>query len=193
MNDRSLAVLTLFLVLSFSAFAQRQPLALCIVQTKPNPNIQYDPSAGPYAIAMYKQLQGHFSAEGTPLNIIVLASSVDKEILPEVRRLRCSSVLQLWFHRNADKDIYGGSPSVDGSGDPEPGMTFPQPIGDQTSLIFALWDAGTHKVFARGAAPLVHAAHLPGEHPILTTEPYIALRDLILSKLKTQPSGEPKQ
>jgi len=187
MNNRSSVILALFLAVTFSAFAQRQPLTLCIVQTKPNPAIQYDPSAGRYAIAMNKQLQGHRLQDGTPLNIIVLASSVDKEVLPEVHRLRCSRVLQLWFHGNADNDIYGGSSPLDMPSESEPEVTFPQPIGDQDSLIFALWDAETQKVYVRGAAPLVHSTHLPGERPWPTTQPYVALRNQILRKLKALP------
>ena len=81
MNNRSSVILALFLAVTFPAFGQRQPLTLCIVQTKPNPAIQYDPSAGRYAIAMNKQMQGHRLQDRTPLNIIVLASSVDKDCL----------------------------------------------------------------------------------------------------------------
>lgn len=186
-NHRSRAIFALFVGVSLSAFAQRESPALCIVQTKPNGGIQYDPSAGRYAIAMDKQLEGHRLPDGTRLNITVLAATIDQQVLPEVRRLRCTRVLQLWFHGNADGDLYSSGSPVDlPTADPEPVETFPQPIGDQDSLIFTLWEPETQRVLARGASPLVYTSPVPGERPMFITRPYIALANQILKKLKAK-------
>jgi hypothetical protein len=82
-------------IVATSVFAQPQPLSLCIVQTKSDAASQYEPSAGPFATAMYDQLTSQRLQNGTALHITVLAAFMQRDILPEVHRLNCSWVLQL--------------------------------------------------------------------------------------------------
>jgi hypothetical protein len=118
-------------IVATSVFAQPQPLSLCIVQIQYD--AAYEPSAGPFAMAMYNQLAGQRLQNGTALHITVLAASMQRDILPEVHRLNCSWSLQLWYHRRTDRE------------GPFAGM------GDQDSLLFTLWNSDTRKVIARGS------------------------------------------
>lgn len=167
--------------------ARANPPSLCIVQTKPDPNFTYDPSAGPFAIGLYKALVGHKLHDGTPVSIQVLAAATQNEVLREAHRLQCTSVLQLWTHRNVDNDNYDPDTGT-GFSSPEPAVRDPAPIGDQNSLIFTLWDGATRKVLLRGAGPLptgmdnVSASdglHANGIRPM----PYVAFAQNILKKL----------
>jgi hypothetical protein len=85
-----------------SAWSPPGSLSLCIVHTKSHSSDQYEPSAGPDAIAMYQELVGRRLQNGATLQITVLPASMQQEIEPEVHRLNCSWVLQLWYRRNAD-------------------------------------------------------------------------------------------
>lgn len=134
MSLRSTAAL-LFLVLAGCALHGQDPrLPLCIVQIKPDLATQYDPSAGPWAIAMYNQLSRQTLSNGAPLKITVMAASVEREVLPEARRLQCAWSLQIWLQQmpewGADWDRF------------------------HQTLFFALRNSGTGKVVASGAAPL---------------------------------------
>jgi hypothetical protein len=168
--------------------AQVTAPALCIVQTKSDRNFTYDSSAGPFAIGMYKALIGHKLHDGTPVSIEVLAAATQKEVLQEVRRLQCTSVLQLWTHRDVDNDNYDPVTGTGFSSPEEPSIRDPVPIGDQNSLIFTLWDGATRKVLLRGAGPLPtgmdnfsasDGLHANGIRPM----PYVAFAKNILKKL----------
>ncbi len=168
--------------------AQANPPALCIVQTKSNPNFAYDPSAGPFAIGLYKALVGHKLHNGTPVSIEVLAAATQKEVLQEAHRLQCTSVLQLWTHRNVDNDNYDPVSGTGFNSPYEPAIRAPTPIGDQNSLIFTLWDGATRKVLLRGGGPLPtgmdnasasDGLHANGIRPM----PYVAFAKNILKKL----------
>lgn len=126
-----------FVIVATSVFAQPQPLSLCIVQTKSDAASQDEPSAGPFAMAMYNQLASQRLQNGTALHITVLAASMQRDILPEVHRLNCSWSLQLWYHRSTDRDASTGDVYI--------------PMGDQDSLLFTLWNSETRKVIARGS------------------------------------------
>ena len=150
-------------IVATSVFAQPQPLSLCIVQTKSDAASQYEPSAGPYAIAMYDQLAGQRLHNGTALHITVLAASMQRDILPEVHRLKCSWFLQLWYHESTDR-----------------------PMGDQDSLLFTLWNGDTRKAIARGSGVAMRetngdASRVP--NPLL----YSTLARQILKKLNQLP------
>jgi hypothetical protein len=84
---------------------------------------------------MYDQLASQSLRNGTALHITVLAASMQRDILPEVHRLNCSWVVQLWFHKSTDRDA--GDSYI--------------PMGDQDSLLFTLWNGNTRKVIARGS------------------------------------------
>jgi hypothetical protein len=151
-------------IVATSVFAQSPPLSLCIVQTKSDAASQYEPSAGPYATAMYDQLASQRLQNGIALHITVLAASMQRDILPEVHRLNCSWVLQLWYHRSSDGEIL----SV--------------PMGDHDSLLFTLWNSDTRKVIARGSGVVMretqgNTSRVP--NPLL----YSALASQILKKL----------
>jgi hypothetical protein len=113
-------------IVATSVFAQPQPLSLCIVQTKSDAASQYEPSAGPYAIVMYDQLASQRLQNGTALHITVLAASMQRDIPPEVHRLNCSWVIQLWYHRSSDGEVL----SV--------------PMGDHDSLLSSPYGTATH-------------------------------------------------
>ena len=55
---RAYAALAIVIVTSPQVLSQMHASSLCIVDTKSDRLSQYDPSAGPYAIGMYKQLSG---------------------------------------------------------------------------------------------------------------------------------------
>jgi hypothetical protein len=191
------AALGLAIVASAPLFAQPHPLSLCIVQTKSTAARQYDPSAGPFAIAMYKSLSGRTLQNGTPLAITVLAASVQKDVLLEVRRLNCAWVLQLWHHRNADDDEYGGAMPGDLAEENAAGAVnsleesdplTPRSIGDQNSLIFTVWNGATQKVLTRGAGPLNWPTPPAGMGPNAPSRnPYMAFSKQILKKLNQLP------
>lgn len=167
--------------------AQPNPPSLCIVQTKSDASIRYEPSAGPFAIGMYKAIVGHKLNDGTQVRITVLAASTQKELLPEARRLQCTSVLQLWFHRNVDNDSYDRDAGT-GFSSPEPMIEKPAPIGDQNSLIFTLWDGETQKVLLRGSGPLPTGMdNFSGPDALhagsIRQMPYLAFAKSILKKL----------
>jgi hypothetical protein len=154
-------------IVATSVFAQPQPLSLCIVQTKSDAASQYEPSAGPYAIVMYDQLASQRLQNGTALHITVLAASMQRDILPEVHRLNCSWILQLWYHRSTDREVRS-------------------PMGDHDSLLFTLWNGDTRKVIARGSAVVMRETQgntslVP--NPLL----YSALARQILKKLNQLP------
>ena len=155
-------------IVATSVFAQPQPLSLCIVQTKSDAASQYEPSAGPYATAMYDQLASQRLQNGTSLHITVLAASMQRDILAEVHRLNCSWILQLWYHRSTDREVRSS------------------PMGDNDSLLFTLWNGNTRKVIARGSG--VVTRELQGNtslvpNPLL----YSALARQILKKLNQLP------
>jgi hypothetical protein len=155
-------------IVATSVFAQPQPLSLCIVQTKSDAANQYELSAGPYAVAMYDQLASQRLQNGAALHITVLAASMQRDIVPEVQRLNCSWVLQLWYNRSTDGEVR--SPFM----------------GDHDSLLFALWNGDTRKVIARGSG--VAMRELQGNtslvpNPLL----YSALASQILKKLNQLP------
>ena len=159
-------------IVATSVFAQPQPLSLCIVQTKSDAASQYEPSAGPYAIAMYDQLARQRLRNGTALHITVLAASTQRDILPEVHRLNCSWILQLWYHRSTDRDASTGDAYI--------------PMGDHDSLLFTLWNGDTRKVIARGSG--IAMRETQGDtslvpNPLL----YSALARQILKKLNQLP------
>jgi hypothetical protein len=130
---RAHLALSVFIVAT-SVFAQRQPLSLCIVQTKPDAATQYESSGGPFAMAMYNQLANQTLQDGTVLHVTVLTASVQHDILPEVQRLKCSWIVQLWYHVTSDRDAV---------------------MGDQDTLLFNLWNGDTRKVIGRGSGVLM--------------------------------------
>jgi hypothetical protein len=108
---------------------------------------------------MYKQLSGQKLRNGASLKITVLAASVQKDVLPEVRRLECGWVLQLWYQHG---DIYPWQTGISEAGAPAlgPERNTRNPTGED-NLFFSLWNAGTRKVIASGAAPLHAAEPMP--------------------------------
>jgi hypothetical protein len=119
--------------IAFPLCAQNSPLALCIVESKLNPEIQYDPSAGPLAIEMHNQLSGQKLLNGSSLKITVLPASVQKDILPEIGRLQCSWVLQLWRTRSSS-------------------YSYQSPVVLYQDIYFSLWNGATRKTIAKGIA-----------------------------------------
>ena len=90
---------------------------------------------------------------------------MQQEIEPEVHRLNCSWVLQLWYLRNVDEDVFG---------QPEPrGARF-------DSLLFKLWSGTTQDVIENGAGFMSLATKPP-----LT--PFALFRKQILKKLNRLP------
>jgi len=80
MTRRLVISLLFVLVSAFLLCAEQQPLTLCIVQTKPDQPMEYDPSAGPWAIGTYSHLYGKKLRDGSSLKITVLPASVPKDI-----------------------------------------------------------------------------------------------------------------
>jgi hypothetical protein len=130
---RFLAALVLALFTASPLLAQHAPLSLCLVETKPNTWTQYDPPAGPWAAELDKMLSAQKLRSGAPLEITVLAALAEKDVPPEVRRLRCPWVVQLRYH---------GSfwPGGRYEGD------------DEDSILFSLWNGATGKTIADGAS-----------------------------------------
>ncbi len=148
---RGFAALLFLLVTDVSLCAQVQPLPLCIIQTKLDPSLQYDPSAGPWAIDLYNHLAGKKLHDGVSLKITVFPASVQKDILPEVRHLQCARVVQLWYdHRinNQPGAVSGVMPGGYGQSVMQPEPTY------EDSLFYSLWDTVTQKVLGRGSIPL---------------------------------------
>ena len=147
-----------------SAWSPPGSLSLCIVHTKSHSSDQYEPSAGPDAIAMYQELVGRRLQNGATLQITVLPASMQQEIEPEVHRLNCSWVLQLWYRR-ADEDAFGQV----------------QPRGAHfNSVLFILWSSTTREVLEKGAGFVSLATKPP-----LT--PFASFRKQILKKLNRLP------
>ena len=137
--------------------AQHPPLSLCLVQTKPDTTTQYDPSAGPWAVELDELLSTQKLRSGAPLLIRVLAASAEKDVVPEVRRLQCPYVVQLWYQ------AFGSDLTED-------------------SLLFSLWNGTTGKVIAHGASPI----RVIGQHPNLRA-PCAALTQEIMQGLNKLP------
>jgi hypothetical protein len=155
-------------IVATSVFAQPQPLSLCIVETKSDTASHYEPSAGPYAIAMNDQLASERLQNGTALHITVLAASMQRDILPEVHRVNCSWILQLWYHRSSEGEVLSA------------------PMGDHDSLLFTLWTSDTRKVIARGSGVVMrvtqgNTSRVP--NPLL----YSGLARQIMKKLNQLP------
>lgn len=148
-----------------SAWSQPDSLSLCIVHTKSHTSDQFEPSAGPGAIAMYQELAGRKLQNGAPLQITVLPASMQQEIEPEVHRLNCSWVLQLWYRRNADDDAFGQVEPRSAHFD---------------SVLFTLWSSTTREVIEKGAGYVSLATKPP-----LT--PFALFRKQILKKLNRLP------
>ena len=161
---RACAALAIVIVTNSQLLSQLHASSLCIVDTKSDRLSQYDPSAGPYAIGMYQQLAGQRLQSGAVLNITVLPASMQQDIPQEVHRLHCSWVLQLWYQRSADGDLFGQA---------QPRSL---PFGN---LRFTLWNGATGKVVERGGGIVSKGK------PLLT--PYAAFRKQILKKLSQMP------
>ncbi len=178
-----LVSLLLGLAATASLWAQSPPVSLCIVQTKPDETTHYDPSAGPWAIEMYNRLAGQKLRNGSPLKITALPASVKKDILPEVQRLQCAWVVQLWYSPIVDfsQSALGVRSNMIAPLNPQ--LRSPEtPVGKEGNLFFSLWNGVTKEVFARGSAPL-RPARQSGlrEPPNLT--PFDALAQQILKRL----------
>ena len=162
------AVALFVAIVATPVFAQSRTLSLCIVQTKSVAVSQDESSAGPIAIAMYHQLVGQRLQNGTAVQIIVLAASEQRDILPEVHRLKCSWSLQLWYHRRTDREgSFAG-------------------MGDQDSLLFSLWNSDTRKVLARGSGVAMRETEGDASR-ILNPDLYSAFAHQILKKLNQLP------
>lgn len=141
-------------------FAQPRTVSLCVVDTRPDQVAPCDPPAGPFAIGMYQQFVGRRLKDSSELKTTVFPASLQREILPEVQRLNCSWVLQLWYHRYADEDVFGQT----------------QPRGARfDSLSFTLWNGATRKVIESGAG------FVSVREPVLT--PYASFRRQVLKTL----------
>ena len=141
-------------------FSQPHAVSLCIVDTKPFAAGPYDPPAGPFATEMYRWLAGRALKDGSELNITVFPASLQWDILPEVQRLNCSWVLQLWYHRFADGNVFGQTPAR--------GARF-------DTLSFTLWNGKTRKIIKSGGG------FVSLREPMLT--PYASLCKEILKAL----------
>jgi hypothetical protein len=167
--------------------AQPAPFSLCIVQTKADASTHYDPSAGPWAIEMNNLLSTRKLRNNAPLHITVLAASTQKEVLPEVHRLHCPWVVQLWYQHNPDLDLSQAGVSSDPSSAFNPQLGTPPPVGTQDSLFFSLWNGVTKKVIARGAVPLRLSQTGPPSARHATTAPCATLTQQILKRLNQLP------
>ncbi len=158
---RVLTALSVISVVTPSVFAQPKPISLCIVHTKLQTEPPYEPTAGPYAIGLYEQLAGRRLRDGARLDITVLAATAQQDILPEVRRLQCYYVVQLWHNPR---------------------------VGD--ILFFSLWNGATRKVIAQGASPirllLPQDPPPPGPQPV-EHDPCADLAQQIVRKLNKLP------
>lgn len=113
---------------------------------------------------MYQQLAGQRLKGNVQLNITVFPATPQRDIVPEVQRLHCSWVLQLWHYERADNDVFRES---------EPrGVPFDR-------LVFTVWNGTTQKIVESGGG----LVSLRG--PVLT--PYASFRKQILAALSQQP------
>lgn len=164
MARRILVPLYFLFVIASSLWAQKPPTHLCIVETKRHPEIQYDPPSGPLALAMYKQLAGKELADGTVIKITVLPASVEKDIMPELGRLPCSWVLQLWR----------------AIGDP---LSYQSPVVRNDDVYFSLWNGGTRKAIAKGSSLFPSARNPLNRSPKGVNSAAAELAGKILSQL----------
>jgi hypothetical protein len=160
------------LVAASPLLAQQPPLSLCLVQTKPDAATQYNPSAGAWAIELDKLLSAQRLRSGAPLQITVLAASVEKDIQPEVRRLHCPYVVKLSYQGGLSpvwryaKDAYGDS------------------------LLFSLSNGPSEKIIAQGASPirLIHGQDRPPPSPLVSEPvPCAAVTQQIMKSLNKLP------
>lgn len=154
MLPRLATALAPLLLAASPLLAQPAPLSVCLVQTKPDTSTQYEPSAGPWAVEIDKQLSTQHLRSGAPLHITALAASTQKALLPELNRLQCAWVIQLWYQHNPDLDLSRAGVSSDPTPPFNPQLGGPAPVDSDDSLFFTLWNAHTGKTLARGAAPL---------------------------------------
>jgi hypothetical protein len=111
-------------------------------------------------MGMYQQLAGQQLKNGSKLHVIVLPASAQSDIVPQIQRLACTWVLQLWYHAYADDYAFSQT----------------QPRGAQVdSLLFTLWNGATQKVIGSGSG------FLSLREPPLT--PYASFRTQILKTL----------
>lgn len=172
MFRRFSAALVLSLLAASPAIAQRPPLSVCLVQTKPGAATQYDPSAGPWAIELDKLLSAQKLRSGAPLQITVLAASLEKGVQPEVRRLQCPLVIQLSYqHSLAPVTRYA--------------------IYDyEDSVAFSLWRGSTGEIVAHGTSPirLIRGQDRPPPSPLVAEPmPCAALTQQIIKRLNKLP------
>lgn len=137
MSRRLHVPLHLLFVVGSSLCAQDSQNSLCIVETKLHPEIQYDPSAGPLAIDVYKQLSEKRLSDGSPLKITVLPASVQKDIVREMVQLQCSWVLQLWQANRGP-------------------LSYKSPVILYDDVYFSLWNRATWKAVLKGVALFQH-------------------------------------
>jgi hypothetical protein len=177
-------LLSLLLVFAADSLcAQSRSLPLCIVQTKPDQTMHWDPSAGPWAIEVYNQLSGQKLRNGSSLKITVLPASVQKDVLPEVRRLQCALVVQLWFSHIADSSpMQAGVSSGENFSPLNPLLAGPGPARSEDSLFFSLWNAATGKILSRGSAPL-RSPVVPGPPGLRDGTPCTAFAHETLKRL----------
>lgn len=172
MFRRFAATLVFALVAASPLLAQHLPLSLCLVQTKPDAETEYDPSAGPWAIELDKLLTAQKLTSGTPLQITVLEALQEKDVLPEVHRLQCPYTVQLWYQRN-----------------PWPKGTR-RTLDDGDSLLFSLWNSTTGKAIAHGASPirLTHPGGVRSPDPLVPEPgPCVVLTQQIMKSLNKLP------
>ena len=127
----------------------------------PDVATHYDPSAGPWAIAMSNELTGYKLQDGSTLKITVFPATVEKEIPREVKGLQCDFVVQIWHTHVSDAS---GSPGGVSSGDNfsplNPLQAGPGPINSEDSLYFSLWNVTTGKVLSTGSAAIHRRASI---------------------------------
>ena len=154
------------------ALAQHPPLSLCLVQTKPDAATQYDPSAGAWAIELNELLSAQKLKSGAPLQITVLAASVEKDIQPEARRLQCPYFVQLTYQ-------------------PSRATVTRYAIYDyEDSLAFSLWSGATGEILAKGASPirLIRGQDRPPPSPLIAERmPCTAITQQIIKRLNRLP------
>lgn len=180
MDLRPVAAAIFVVVAGLPASGQARTVSVCVVETKADAHAQFDPPAGRYAAGMFNELSRHRLQDGAELKLIPLAASLEKDVAPEVRRLGCSWVVELWFHaRDNTGEMAGPSMSSDvGGGEDDPIVQNAEPA----TLIFALWNARTRKVVARGAAP--PPVRQSAQWRTLPFNPYPRFARAILKKLR---------
>ncbi|MGC1299052.1 MAG: hypothetical protein WA869_28845 [Alloacidobacterium sp.] len=172
------AALVFSLLAASTLPAQRPPLSLCVVQTKPDA-AQYDPSPGPWAIELGKLLATQELRTGAKLQITLLAASIEKDVLPEARRLQCPYIVELWYqqsHSASGRYAMGDEDSLLSQ------------WNDGDSLLFSLWDGAAGKVIARGASPirLVQDQNVRRSNALVAEQaPCAALTQQIVKHLNT--------